>query len=121
MLGKIDCVRFVYDFLCATNILTCFIYINVDFNQYLNNGQMVYTATSLLILDEVYFIKSRHLNLTSKIQDLNEIYGNIFLYISEACSYTVRLIGIFPKTQRIEWDYLFYNILEDETKKVKLI
>ena len=93
----------------------------MNFNQYLNNGQIVYAATSLLILDEVYFIKSRYLNLTSKIQGLNEVYGNIFLYINKDCSYTVRLIGILPKTQRIEWDYLFYNILEDETKKVKLI
>jgi len=118
MLGKIDCVRFVYDFHCASNILTGFIYINVNFNQYLNNGQIVYAATSLLTLDQIYFLVNQYLNLESK-RSQREVY----LYTRKVCSYSAYKpvkewkIGILG----MEWEYLINNTLEHGIKKVNLI
>ena len=108
----------MYDFPYASNILTGFIYINVDFNHYLNNGQIVYTATSLLTLDQIYFLVNEYLNLESK-KSQREVY----LYIRKVCSYSAYKpirewkIGILG----MEWEYLIDNTLEHGIKKVNLI
>ena len=108
----------MYDSFCASNILTGFIYINVNFNQYLNNGQIVYTATSLLTLDQVYFLVNQYLNLESK-----RSHREVYLYTRKVCSYSAYKpvkelkIGILG----MEWGYLINNTLEHEIKKVMLI
>ena len=115
---KIDCVRFVYDFPCATNILTGFIYINVDFNHYLNNGQIVYTATSLLTLDQIYFLVNGCLNFESKT-----LQREVYLYTRKVCSYSA--FNPLEKWKNgilgMEWEYLIDNTLEHGIKKVMLV
>ena len=111
----------MYDFPYASNILTGFIYINVDFNHYLNNGQIVYTATSLLTLDQVYFLINGCLNFESEESETSQ--RQVCLYIRKVCSYSAYKpirewkIGILG----MEWEYLIDNTLEHGIKKVNLI
>ncbi len=83
----------------------------------LNNGQIVYTATSLLTLDRIYFLVDGSLNFESETS-MREVY----LYIRKVCSYSAHKpikelkIGMLG----MKWEYLIDNILEHE-KKVMLV
>jgi hypothetical protein len=93
----------------------------MNFNHYLNNEELIYTAASILTLDRITFLWASNLRLHLKIPSSNIIYVYVYLYIREVCSYSIHFYNYSPKTEHSEWYYLIDNDLENETKKVRLI